>query len=353
MTSRTRRSLPLALLLLAGCAPRLTSAPGQALAKGRITASPVAPAVRVGSKANLLHQGKRLRFEVWLEADSTRGRMDALGPFGTPLATLIWRDSSWKVWLPGQGTLVRGTGGAINLPVLGLKDVRPASLVAPLLGRTLPTTGPVKTSARAGTETVVMPDTSDPTWSLLLGSDGLPSRRSTLSHGREIEGLTFHHWKRYGEVLVPRTIDRTTPDGQLLELEVGEWTSLPEVPDAHLELVFHTPVDTITMARNARGQPVFRIRTAVGNGSDSATVLRSEAHGMLDAPLLEVEPPPEDSLADTDTLDQDTSDVSDDPDDIEDEAPAEIDTTTTTAPPVSAPSAVLPATIPGSAKRKQ
>lgn len=311
----------LALLCVAGCAPQLTSLQGQDLAKGRITPSPVAPAIRVGSKANLLHQGKRLKFDVWIEADSVQGRLDALGPFGTPLATLLWQDSSWQAWLPGQSTLVRGTGGSINLPVLGLKNVRPASLIAPLLGRSLPQSGAVRTTSRSGTETMVLPESADPTWSLLLGRNGLPSRRSILQQGRELEGLTFHRWKRYGDVLVPRTIDRTTPDGQLLQLEVGEWTALPEVPREHLQLILPTPVDTITLTKNARGQPVFQIKSAVGNRSDSATVLRSETHGMLDAPLLEAEIPAEDSSTEIDTPDQDTTGIDEEFDEALDETP--------------------------------
>jgi hypothetical protein len=329
------------MAFLSGCAPQLTSVSGQDLAKGLITPSPLASAVRVGSKANLLHQGKRLKFDVWIEADSSKGRLDALGPFGTPLATVIWQDSSWKAWLPGQGTLVRGTGSAINLPVLGLREVRPAALVAPLLGRTLPTKGPVRTVSQPGTETMVLPDSANPTWSLLMASNGLASRRSTLLHGREIEGLTFHRWKRYGDVLVPRTIDRTTPDGQLLQLEVDEWNAIAEVPTAHLQLVFRSPVDTITLTRNARGQPVYRIKTAVANGSDSVTVLRSETRGMLDAPFLETETLPEDSLLDSEAdSGQDSTDVSDDLEDPLDEAPRAPNPAPTPPVPLEPPSTI-------------
>jgi len=349
----SRLSLAFAASLV-GCAPQLTSLSGQDLLKGRITPAPFARAIRVGSKANLLHQGKRLKFDVWIEADSSKGRLDALGPFGTPLATVIWQDSTWKAWLPGQGTLVRGTGGSINLPVLGLRDVRPSSLIAPLLGRTMPSKGPLRTISHLTTETAVMPDTADPTWSLLVASNGLPSRRSTLLHGREIEGITFHHWKRYGDILVPGTLDRTTPDGQLLQLEVNEWNSIAEVPAAHLQLVFHSPVDTITLTKNARGQPVYRIKTAAGNGSDSTTVLRSESHGMLEAPLLEVDSAPEDTLSDSDAdSNQDTTDVGDEPDDIPDEAPRASNDSTSTAPKNHPKPTPPSATIPLVPPRKQ
>lgn len=281
-----RIALVCALALLAGCAASVRNPAGQRLAAGEVVASPVATAVRVGSKANLLHQGKRLKFEVWIEADSSKGRLDALGPFGTALATVIWADSSWKAWLPGQSTLLRGTGPAVNLPVLGLKDIRPASLVAPLLGRVLPTSGRVKTVAAGNGQVLVLPAVPDPTWSLMMdASTGLPVRRQVLHAGRETEGLTFHDWKRHGDILVPGTIDRTTPDGQLLELEQTEWSRLASIPDEHLQLRLNGNVDTITLARNERGQMVYRIRAAGANGGDTTSVVISGPHGFGDAPL--------------------------------------------------------------------
>lgn len=281
-----RIALVFALALLAGCASSVRNPAGQRLAQGEVVASPVAAAVRVGSKANLLHQGKRLKFEVWIEADSSKGRLDALGPFGTPLATVIWVDSSWKAWLPGQSTLLRGTGPSVNLPVLGLKDIRPANLIAPLLGRVLPVSGRVKTVAAGNGQVLVLPAVADPTWSLLMdASTGLPARRQVLQAGRETEGLTFHDWKRHGDILVPRTIDRTTPDGQLLELEQTDWSALPSVPDEHLQLRLNGNVDTITLARNERGQMVYRIRAAGTNGGDTTSVVISGPHGFGDAPL--------------------------------------------------------------------
>ncbi len=282
-----RMALTCALALLAGCASSVRNPAGQRLAQGEVVASPVATAVRVGSKANLLHQGKRLKFDVWIEADSSKGRLDALGPFGTPLATVIWADSSWQAWLPGQSTLLRGTGPAVNLPVLGLKDIRPANLVAPLLGRVLPPTSKrVKTVAAGKGEVLVLPAVADPTWSLMLdASTGLPKRRQFLKAGRETEGLTFHDWKRHGKILVPGTIDRTTPDGQLLQLEQTDWSELASVPDEHLQLRLKGNVDTITLARNERGQTVYRIRAAGANGGDTTSVVISGPHGFGDAPL--------------------------------------------------------------------
>lgn len=281
-----RIALSCALALLAGCASSVRNPAGQSLTKGEVVASPVATAVRVGSKANLLHQGKRLKFEVWIEADSSKGRLDALGPFGTPLATVIWADSSWKAWLPGQSTLLRGTGPSVNLPVLGLKDIRPANLVAPLLGRVLPVSGRVKTVTAGNGQVLVLPAVADPAWSLLIdAATGLPSRRQILQAGRETEGLTFHDWKRHGDILVPGTIDRTTPDGQLLELEQSDWSQIPSVPEEHLQLRLNGTVDTITLARNERGQTVYRIRAAGANGGDTTSVVISGPHGFGEAPV--------------------------------------------------------------------
>ncbi len=330
----------LAIALLSGCAPRLTNPIGQNLANARVEHPPTAKAIRVGSQADLLHQGKHLKFEVWIEADSTKGRLDALGPFGTPLATVLWQDSTWKAWLPGQSTLLQGTGCAITLPVLGLKEIRPSDLVAPLLGNWLPGRGSVRTTS-SGTETMVFPATPNPSWSLLLDASGLPRRRQRLVHGREIEGLTFHHWKRHDSVLVPHTIDRTTPDGQLLQLEIQSWSEIPALPAEHMQLAFQTPVDTITLAQNARGQPVYRIKTATGNGLDSATVLRAGSR-MPDAPLLETDLQPEDTLAEEEAEPEPDSSggVLDDADETLDDTPRADE---------PAPKASAPAKLPPSA----
>jgi hypothetical protein len=312
------RLFALCLALLAGCASNLTSVPGQNLAKGVVQPSPVAAAVRVGAKANLLHQGKRLKFDVWIEADSTRGRLDALGPFGTPLATVIWQDSSWKAWLPGQATLLRGSGSSVNLPVLGLKEINPEALVAPLLGRVLPRTGSVRAAAANAGLTLVLPSEHPPTWSLLIDkTTGLPQRRQTLLDGREVEGLSFHRWRKEGEILVPGTIDRTTPDGQLLQLELNDWSRIPSIPTEHLNLVLQSPIDTITLARNQRGQTVYRIR-AVGDGGDSTSVVLSGSHAMLEAP---VDDPT--FLTGDDTLDQDDESEDSDSTTIEEESGTE------------------------------
>lgn len=303
----------IAAALLSGCAPSVISPVGQNLAKGIVATAPSANAVRVESKADILHQGKHLKFDVWIEADSSKGRLDALGPFGTPLATVIWDDSAWKAWLPGQATLLRGKGNSVNLPVLGLKDMRPSALVAPLLGRTLPSAGPVKTTTGEGS-TLVLPATPNPTWSILLDpSTGLATRKQTLLDGRETEGLTFHDWRKEGEILIPGIIDRTTPDGQLLQLELRDWKTLQAVPPEHLELKFHSPVDTITLSRNDRGQTVYRIRAAGSNGGDTTTVVLSNQSYMVDAPLEEI-----DTFEPDDTTEIDSSELSDSTDEPED-----------------------------------
>ena len=295
---------------LSGCAPAVLNPVGQNLTKGIVETSPTAPAVRVGSKANLMNQGKRFKFDVWIEADSTKGRLDALGPFGTPLASVIWEDSAWQAWLPGQATLLRGYGNSVNLPVLGIKDIRPSQLIAPFLGRIFPHSGPVKTTSLDPTATVVSPATKDPSWTLIIDpTTGLALRKQTMKNGREIEGLTFHHWRKQGDVLVPGTIDRTTPDGQMLQLELGEWSALPAVPPEHLQFHFPNPVDTITLARNDRGQTVYKIHPALGPDDSTSVCLGggkpslAQDSSYLSADSLDEEPEEDDSTSVQDSLD--------------------------------------------------
>ena len=336
-----KRASLLAAALLGGCAPSVTSQVGHGLANGTTLSAPTANAVRVHSKANLLHQGKRLKFDVWIEADSSQGRMDALGPFGTPLATVIWQDSSWRAWLPGQSTLLRGKGNAVNLPVLGLKDIRPSLLVAPLLGRTMSNLGPVKAISAGTTQTLVLPATAHPGWSLLIDkATGLPSRRQTLLEGREIEGLTFHKWKRQGEILVPGILDRSTPDGQLLELDMQEWNAIASVPPEHLQLKLQGAIDTITLDHNDRGQTVYHIRTAGSNGGDSTSVVLSNPHVMSDAPLDNGQAGEDSLLTDGEEDETDSTAVEEEVDPA-----AQGQTPAAPAPPASKP-AGIPATIP-------
>jgi len=270
MTNRTW--LIAAATVVSSCAPALRNPQGIALSQGVLQRGATVPAVRASCRATLTRAGKTFRFDVWIECDSTQGRLDALGPLDTPLASIVWTDSSWNTWLPGQSTLLRGTGPTMNLPVLDLRNVQPSLLVAPLLGRTSEVKGPIRTLPAESGQFVVLPSASDPGWALLLdAATGMPLRRQGLSQGKETEGLTFSRWKSRDGVLVPGRIVRTTPDGQILELEVRHWERLDSIPRAHTVLHVPATVDTISIGTQGNGRKVFRIRAF---GGDSAVVVR-------------------------------------------------------------------------------
>jgi hypothetical protein len=269
-----RKWMVTATMALAGCAPTLKSRQGFELLHGTVEPLPTVPAVRAECRATLLRSGKTFRFDVWIECDSTHGRLDAMGPFNTPLASVVWTDSSWTTWLPGQGTLLRGSGSTMNLPVLDLRNVSPRMLVSALLGRAMSVKGPVRTLRPANGQVVVLPGTAseDPAWALLLDqSTGLPLRHQYLSQGKETEGIEYFDWKDRDGVLVPGKIVRTTPDGQILELVVRQWMRLDSVPKAHTALQVPSAVDTITVGLQGNGRKVFRIRG--GTGTDSTVVV--------------------------------------------------------------------------------
>lgn len=290
-----------AAMALSGCAPALRNPQGIALAQGTLQQATTVPAVRASCRATLNRSGKTFRFDVWIECDSTHGRLDAVGPLNTPLASVVWTDSSWKTWLPGQSTLLRGTGPTMNLPVLDLRNVRPALLVAPLLGRTSDVRGPIRTLPPTKGQVVVMPTSMEPGWALLLdGATGIPLRRQALSQGRETEGLSFYGWKDRDGVLVPGKIVRTTPDGQILDLEVRHWERLDSVPSSHTELHVPSTADTISIGMQGNGRKIFSIRAS---GGDSASVVLPHpgAFGPLD--LDSSAPTLDDSAEEPDTPD--------------------------------------------------
>ncbi len=290
--------LALAAMAMTGCAPALKNPQGIALTQGTVQPTLAVPAVRASCRATLMRSGKTFRFDVWIECDSTQGRIDAMGPLNTALASIVWTDSSWKTWLPGQSTLLRGTGPAMNLPVLDLRNVSPSLLAAPLLGRTSEVNGPIHVLPPTNGQVAVMPATQDPAWALLLdGTTGLALRRQGLSQGKETEGLSFSDWKDRNGALVPGKIVRSTPDGQILELEVQHWERLDSFPRQHT--VLHVPpgADTISIGMQENGRKVFRIRAS---GGDSAIVVLP--HGSS-------------GLGDLDPADASLEDTADEPDD--------------------------------------
>ena len=335
----------LALSLLAGCASTgrpvttLSNPQGLALARGQSAPAITAPAARVGCAATLRRGNQTFKFDVWLEVDSSLGRLDALGPFNTPLASVVWSDSSWKTWLPVQNILLRGNGPILNLPVLDLKEICPSTLSAPLLGRATQARGPFRVIPAATSEQVaVLPDGPDPRWSLLLDTrTGLPLRRQTLSDGQESEGFSYSDWKDRNGVLVPSKIVRTTPDGQILELVIKDWSRMDAFPHSHLLLKPPPGIDTISIGMQENGRKVFRIRA--GTGDSTVVVLpygdvRPSVESQADLESSEDTSTASDSLAsDDDSDDGDGSvDESDDPDEDEDYDTALPAQTTTSLP---------------------
>jgi hypothetical protein len=318
-----------ALAVLSGCASTTLVDPrGQALAQGRSIAARSVPAARVGCAATLRRAGQTFKFDVWMEIDSISGRLDAVGPFNTPLASVVWSDSAWRAWLPGQNILLRGAGGVLNLPVLDLKEIHPTSLVSPLLGRATRVSGPVQVVPSGTEQVAILPAESNPSWGLLLDSKtGLPLRRQTLDQGKEIEGIAYSRWKPVEGVLVPQQMIRTTPDGQVLELTVKEWTRLSELPKGHLLLKPPPGIDTITVGRGENGRKVFRIRA--GTGDSTVVVLPQGAFRPA---------------AEADSVEE--SGVSEDPDDSTGPDEGDDSDEETDNPPALAPS---PPTVPGTA----
>lgn len=303
-----RKWMVAAALALAGCAPTLRSRQGIDLLHGTVSPVPTVPAVRAECRATLLRSGKTFRFDVWIECDSSRGRLDAMGPFNTPLASVVWTDSSWTTWLPGQGTLLRGKGSTMNLPVLDLRDVSPRMLVSALLGRAMSVKGPVRSLPPDKGQVVVLPgnETEDPAWALLLDrSTGLPLRHQYLSQGKETEGIQYFDWKNRDGVLVPGKIVRTTPDGQILELSVRQWMRLDSLPEAHTTLHVPSAVDTITIGLQ-NGRKIFHIRGR--SGTDSAVVVLPT--GGFSGPA-DLESDPDSTSTSDDTTSDDSADTED------------------------------------------
>jgi hypothetical protein len=270
--------------ILTGCAPALLDPRGLALIQGTPVPPPTSVrAVRAGCHATLKRSGKTFRFDVWIESDSTSGRLEALGPFNTPLATVLWTDTSWKTWLPGQGILLRGTGSSLSLPVLDLREIQPSRLVAPLLSRSTYLPGRVRSLPPSHGEVVILPVSPEPRWSLLLNQkSGLPLRRQTLAQGRETEGIAYFNWKNRDGALVPGKIVRTTPDGQILELSLFQWERLDSIPSSHFRLLVPTGADTISITRQGNGRKVFNIHSA--GADDSAQMMLPSFQDLGDAP---------------------------------------------------------------------
>jgi hypothetical protein len=159
----------------------------------------------------------------------------------------------------------------MNIPVLDLRNVSPSLLVAPLLGRATEVNGPIRALPPTQGQVAVLPAAEDPAWALLLdGASGILLRRQALSQGKELEGQTYFDWKSHDGTLVPGKIVRTTPDGQILELELRHWERLDSIPGSHTRLHPPAATDTISIGTQGNGRKVFRIRAF---GGDTAIVV--------------------------------------------------------------------------------
>ncbi len=247
-------------LTVAGCGPTLKSQAGLDILRGVKPSIPTVEATRVHHQAVLVHEGKTLRFQTWTVADSSSGRMEATGPLGISLATVIWNDSSWQASLPGQSTLLRGRERSLNLPVLNLRNLTPSRLLSPFLGRAWIPDGPYRTIAAPQNQTILLPLEASPSWTLLLDNrTGLPLRRQTLWQGTEVEAISFLKWQLHQNILVPGRLVRTTSDGQRLELDLKDWTPLDRLPEGCLQLRVPHGTDTITVGTGENGRKFFQI----------------------------------------------------------------------------------------------
>lgn len=252
--------LSLIAFALTSCGPALRSTAGLEMLKGITPTVPTVTAARVHHQAILVHQGKTLRFQIWSVGDSTSGRMEASGPLGIGLATVLWNDTSWEASLPGQSTLLRGKERTLNLPVLNLRDIDPSRLFTPFLGRTWIPTGSFRAIAAPQNQTLLIPTQFSPTWSLLLdNTTGLPIRRQTLWQGKEVEAIAYMKWQEHQGILVPGRMVRTTADGQRLELELKDWSRLEQIPAGSLHLKVPQGTDTITVGTGENGRKVFQM----------------------------------------------------------------------------------------------
>lgn len=279
---------------LIACAPKSTARWDHGIALANQTQArgsmPAARTVRAETKCVLKSQGRTMRFETILVADSSRGRIEAIGPFGMSLATILWQDSTWQVWLPAQGALVRGTGDSMSLPVVGLRSLRPKELVGPYLGRPLPIRSgiPLRTMnppGGASDQAVVLPSVRAPAWSATLDrSTGLPRILQLMRDQHEVERIRFGAWRERSGTPVPDSMVRTGTEGQELTMILTQWTPLESFPQDMMSLSLPAAVDTIVVVHDGTGRQHYRVRPAAGS-----SLTESAAESLLGTDSTEVE----------------------------------------------------------------
>lgn len=303
---------------LVACAPKSTARWEQGVALANQTqpvgSLPAARTVRAETRCVLKSQGRTMRFETILVADSSRGRIEAIGPFGMNLATILWQDSSWQVWLPAQGALVRGTGDSLSLPVVGLRSLRPRELVGPYLGRPLPIRSgiPLRSMNGKGTapgQAVVLPAGRAPAWSATLDrATGLPRILQVLRDQHEVERIRFGAWRERSGTPVPDSMVRTGTEGQELTMHLSSWTPLETFPEELLSLSLPGPVDTILVVHDGAGRQHYRVQPAAGSA-----LTESSAESLLGSDSTAVEEPTDEPAGAEDGLDEESNEPAEDP----------------------------------------
>jgi len=273
------------VLGITGCASQSPGAwaPGMALlsASAPRTPMPAGRPVRAEATATLRTKGRTLRFDAILTADSTQGRLEAFGPFGIPLATVVWTDSSWITWLPSQEILLKGIGDSLSLPVLGLRSFRPREFAGAWIGRPLPIRAgvPVRTLGSDRNTVGLMPVMAAPTWSATLDRHtGLPLALQVLRRGAEVERIRFAAWKPRAGSMIPDSLVRTTGRGDDLRFVLRSWTALASYP-AGPALSLPHPVDTILVERDGASRVRYRVRPSLAPEALSDTLLEGSMDG--------------------------------------------------------------------------
>lgn len=300
--------------LLASCAPRqsVTWQPGVAIAKSAAATTPAAEprTVRLEQKVRLRSKGRTMNFDAVLVADSSRGRMEALGPFGMSLATLVWQDTSWQLWLPAQSAMVRGSGDSLALPIVGMKSFRPRELVAPYLGRGIGSTSglPLRRVGGDKHQSLFMPIAEQPGWAIAIDrGNGLPIYKQILRNGRESERFRFGGWRLRDGLPVPDTIVRTGSDSQRIDIRLTSWETIDSLAPSVFSIQLEKPVDTIVVIQDGIGRRRYQIRPAAGAPSSPAAETIVDSLSGSDDSIEESSP--EDS---TDLPEDDPSGLEDD-----------------------------------------
>ena len=299
--------------LLIACAPKSTARWEHGVALANQTqpkgSMPAARTVRAETKCVLKSQRRTMRFETILVADSSRGRIEAIGPFGMNLATILWQDTTWQVWLPAQGVLVRGTGDSMSLPVVGLRSLRPRELVGPYLGRPLPIRSgvPLRTmnpTGSASDQAVVLPSVRAPAWSATLDrATGLPRILQLMRDQHEVERIRFGAWRERSGTPVPDSMVRTGTEGQELTMVLTDWTPMETFPPEMMSLSLPGPVDTILVVHDGAGRPHYRVHPAAGS-----SLTESAAESLLGSDSTAVEEEIEDPASTEEEGDEDDED---------------------------------------------